>query len=430
MKAWLYIMPLLALVACSTGNRGLFSKQTPHEKYTGKLTAAGLNNTTLGTQWLHAANTALQSPLPRNLPFSETGFFAAERPTGIGYSFTAHRGQQLLITFNMVTDSSLTLFADLWRQRPGNQPAFIAAADTTLQTLTYDVEEDATFILRLQPELLQNGRYTVQVNTQASLAFPIPAGNNATVSSLWGADRDGGARRHEGIDIFAKKRTPVIAIASGYVTSVREGGLGGKVVFMRPQGKNYTLYYAHLDEQLVTDGQQVQQGDTLGLVGNTGNARTTGPHLHFGIYTSGGAVDPYPFVNPKTPAIPAIAAPVSHLNTYIQPTKETAVYAYPDAARPLLNVQARTPLQVTSLTGQWYKVLLPDATEGFIKSNNTTVVTPRTQAVTQDALLTTLPAPNATPKHLVIRGSTLSVLGRYSSYTLVNANGITGWTVL
>ena len=94
-----------------------------------------------------------------------------------------------------------------------------------------------------------------------------------------------------GVDIQAKFRTPVVAVADGRVNTVTENNLGGKVIFMRPSGKQYNLYYAHLDSQMVESGQSVKQGDILGLIGNTGNARNTVPHLHFGVYTFNGPVD-------------------------------------------------------------------------------------------------------------------------------------------
>ena len=80
--------------------------------------------------------------------------------------------------------------------------------------------------------------------------------------------------------------------------------LGGKVVFMRPSGKNLSLYYAHLDSQIVETGQRVTTGQVLGLVGNTGNARTTPAHLHFGIAGGKGWVNPLPYVknSPKVAA--------------------------------------------------------------------------------------------------------------------------------
>lgn len=58
---------------------------------------------------------------------------------------------------------------------------------------------------------------------------------------------------------------------------------GGKVVWMRDEARGMSLYYAHLDSQHVAAGAYVRPGDTLGFVGKTGNARTTPPHLHFGI---------------------------------------------------------------------------------------------------------------------------------------------------
>jgi murein DD-endopeptidase MepM/ murein hydrolase activator NlpD len=55
---------------------------------------------------------------------------------------------------------------------------------------------------------------------------------------------------------------------------------------MYDQKRRHSYYFAHLDSQYVRAGQRVKQGDTLGTVGNTGNARFTPAHLHFGIYQS------------------------------------------------------------------------------------------------------------------------------------------------
>ena len=83
---------------------------------------------------------------------------------------------------------------------------------------------------------------------------------------------------------------------------------GEKTVWLRDGERGLSYYYAHLDSQLVRAGEYVERGDTVGLVGNTGNARTTPPHLHFGIYANG-ARDPYPYLQgedaPPTP--PAVA---------------------------------------------------------------------------------------------------------------------------
>lgn len=139
-----------------------------------------------------------------------------------------------------------------------------------------------------------------------TLVFPV-AGLKAKIGSFWGAVRDGGKRKHEGIDIFAAKNTPVVAVTDGIISAVGNGGIGGKTVWLRSTGSKYSYYYAHLDTQLVRRGQRVKKGQILGRVGNTGNARNTPPHLHFGVYTSRGAVDPLPYVKgtKKMPIPPA-----------------------------------------------------------------------------------------------------------------------------
>jgi hypothetical protein len=96
---------------------------------------------------------------------------------------------------------------------------------------------------------------------------------------------------HNGIDLAAPLGTPVIAAASGTVISAGTSSDGAVIVKIR-HDDGYVSLYAHLDPSLqVSVGQQVVAGQTIGRVGLTGV--TTGPHLHFGLYTSDGtAVDP------------------------------------------------------------------------------------------------------------------------------------------
>lgn len=79
---------------------------------------------------------------------------------------------------------------------------------------------------------------------------------------------------------------------------VRRGhnALGGNVVWvLGPGGQRH--YYAHLDRFAhVPVGQRIEPGTVLGYVGNTGNARMTPPHLHYGIYGSAGAINPFPLL--------------------------------------------------------------------------------------------------------------------------------------
>ena len=137
-----------------------------------------------------------------------------------------------------------------------------------------------------------------------SFVFPV-ASKRSFVGSFWGAVRDGGRRKHEGIDIFAKKGTPVVAISDGIIVSRGTTPRGGKVLWLRSTSHAVTAYYAHLDQHKVKSGQFVRKGQVIGTVGNTGNAKYTPSHLHFGIYKFTGAVNPLPYVkNSKKIVVP------------------------------------------------------------------------------------------------------------------------------
>lgn len=95
---------------------------------------------------------------------------------------------------------------------------------------------------------------------------------------------------HDGIDIFAERGRPVIAATSGIVVYAGEASLGGNAIFIA--GPRWRVhYYAHLDTIETTIGALVTQGEQIGLVGNSGSARNSPPHLHYSILTA----IPYPF---------------------------------------------------------------------------------------------------------------------------------------
>lgn len=129
-------------------------------------------------------------------------------------------------------------------------------------------------------------------------ALPVPVQGVAArrIADTFGAPR-GRDRRHEGLDIFATRGTPVRSATRGIIVSVREGGLGGRQVWvLGPAGERH--YYAHLDDWAPGLARQriVQPGDALGSVGDTGNAKGTPPHLHYGIYGGSGPYDPLPLL--------------------------------------------------------------------------------------------------------------------------------------
>ncbi|MDQ7970736.1 MAG: M23 family metallopeptidase [Oxalicibacterium faecigallinarum] len=152
------------------------------------------------------------------------------------------------------------------------------------------------------PPITKTPFYVIKLSMMdAPLSLPIPV-DGVTEKQLrdtWNASRSGG-RVHEGIDIFAKRGTPVRSTTEGIVTSVGTNNLGGKVVWvLGPAGQRH--YYAHLDDYAdIKTGDRVVPGSLLGMVGNTGNARGTPPHLHYGIYKNG-AFNPYPLLRPEAP---------------------------------------------------------------------------------------------------------------------------------
>lgn len=142
--------------------------------------------------------------------------------------------------------------------------------------------------------------------------LPVPvAGIRASqLRDSWGAARSGG-RSHEGIDIPARRGTPVLSVSHGMVSAVQERELGGNTVSVTGPG-GYSHYYAHLDSYgRYLPGDEVAVGDTLGYVGDTGNAKGTAPHLHYGIYTSGGAINPFPLLTSKVAAEAAAKKPAA-----------------------------------------------------------------------------------------------------------------------
>ena len=130
------------------------------------------------------------------------------------------------------------------------------------------------------------------------LLFPVAGFGLDAVISVYGDPRSGGKRSHEGVDIKAPRGTPVVAVLDGTVVRVKDGGGGGKQVWLETDN-GLTFFYAHLDSWSVEEDEEVVQGEELGTVGNTGNASHTLPHLHFGIYTGRrSTTDPMPYLDP------------------------------------------------------------------------------------------------------------------------------------
>jgi len=424
--SWLLLFVLsFVFISCTTSAPGLFGKKNLHEQYAQKLTNAGLAETAMAQQWLRSAEQALTNPISIKLPYKELGFFDAAQPRAVGLQFSGTRGQKLIFQLTKKPSERFLFFADLWEVNPSNKPSFIRSIDTAQQTFELEIEDNTTnYILRLQPELLKSMDYELSISIAPSLAFPV-AGSNGKIASFWGAARDAGARSHEGIDIFAPRRTPALAAEDGTVTRVNENNLGGLVVWLRPKGKNYNLYYAHLDEQLATAGQQVKKGDTIGLIGNTGNARTTPPHLHFGIYAQGGAIDPLPFVDPQIKKPKEPTANIDFKREKLRLSKSAAV----GTSSYTNTLPAQTIVQPLAVSATTYRVLLPDNNVAEVALNNVQKASKpiRQLQVKDSTFLLNSPSPTSARKTLLKGKTAVSVLGTYNQYSFVTSGQKVGW---
>lgn len=417
-------------LSCKSGPFNLLKAGSPHQQYERKLVNAGLDQTGMGTLWLSRSTTILEKALKIDLPYQETGYFAAEKVEAAAFRFNLVRGQKLQVKLNSNPTNNFKVYADVWEVEDDGKFKLLAFADSSGNTFETEAKQSGTFILRLQPELLGSGSYTVEVIAGASLAFPLKNAKRNQIQSLFGVGRDAGTRKHEGVDIFAPFRTPVIAVGPGRVTAVNENNLGGKVVWFRPESKDYTLYYAHLDEQTVVPGQAVVYGDTLGRMGNTGNAKTTAPHLHFGIYTSIGAVDPLPFIDPTVQTAPKIHTAITQVNTTMRASKNTAIVQSIEGETVSQAIVKGTILRVAAATGNNYKVESPEGKFGYVngKDLSPTLQPLNKYKIRESQSLYDQPDSLAAVKLSLKNGEVVDVLGSFKEYRLVvNEGKQSGW---
>ena len=371
----------LLLAACGSSGplRNLGgAPRTPHERYASALRDVGLDSTALGREWLTAGDSALRSPYTVALPARELGAYSRNEARAVAYRVALREGERLRVSLR-ADGAPARLYLDLFEISDDSVPSFehrssAAEAPPTdsaaaLLTLEHEATRDAAYALRLQPELLRSGRYEIIIRIEPMLAFPVDGRGNGAIQSLFGVDRDGGRRAHHGIDIFAPRGTPVLAATDGMVRSTSPNALGGNVVWLSDAHRPLTLYYAHLDRHAVSAGQRVRIGDTLGFVGNTGNARSTAPHVHFGIYTRGGPIDPLRYVWQVSATPAAIRADTSLLGRRVRLASTQTLRAAPGGNdRTTVRVAASTTVQAMGAAADMLRIQLEDGTSGYVAS--------------------------------------------------------------
>ncbi len=429
------------LASCGAGEVLLepFRGETPRERYEEALDRAGLGGSTMVRAWHLVGRRALLDAVEIVPPVVEEVWVPPEVPAAFGYLMEAERGQRIDVRIR--TDDTISqIFLEIYRVRdPGDEESelLVEWADPWERSIAYDARATGRYLLRVQPELMAGGAVEVSVTVGPSLAFPVEGRSTANVLSFFGDIRAGGSRDHHGVDIFAPRGTPVRAATDGTVYRVEVTNLGGKVVWVRDRGGRQRQYFAHLDSQMVRNGQTVRAGDVLGLVGNTGNARTTSPHLHFGVYMRpGGAVDPYPFIHdPEGEPEPLTVSREAFQETLRVRAAGTTLLAAPSrrAAR-LADLPAELPVRVLGGAGQWYRVQLPGGEQGYAPGDALEPIEEPlgVETIPPRLVMRTAPVEGAPRIRGIENEEVVLVLGRSGSWILARAegSGVQGWLPL
>lgn len=198
------------------------------------------------------------------------------------------------------------------KARPGAS-ASEAARPLTQETVAADGREagasQASTADRAR-NVASNDRATAtrpQMRQLSQMVIPVLNVRPDELSDSFLAERDGGERFHEAIDIMAPKGTSVIAAAPGTIERIYQSETGGNSLYVRSPDRETIFYYAHLDQYApgLKEGQKVRRGQRLGTVGTTGNAAPDAPHLHFAImrttqdaewWEPTNAINPYPYL--------------------------------------------------------------------------------------------------------------------------------------
>ncbi len=316
--------------------------------------------------WNQTFDIALQDSLQITLPYSESGVFTSEKQLVHSYNVQLVEGQRLFVETTTSPDS-LRVFIDLFQTVNDSikELKLLKSSEPDSQELIHEIEEYTTYKITVQPEIRVSGSYILKIYTMPVYQFPVSGVDNSSIQSVWGDSREGGKRFHEGVDIFAERGTPVVAVTDGRISSVGERGKGGKQVWLRDGLFGKSLYYAHLDSIVATNGLRVKTGDTLGFVGNSGNAVTTKPHLHFGIYKGyTGAVNPLPYI--KMTEIPEVDSPFNESKGTVLKNKSELRSGPATGFEQLASLPKNDTVFILGKHQNWYHISTTTAIKGFI----------------------------------------------------------------
>lgn len=362
MKAFATGLIFLTVWSCTQIQRtaDALLKPTAREVYARDFKKDNLNF----REWEAVFEASKKDSLRISVPYVEEGRFHPERKFAYSYDLDLQKGERVYVEVK-VPDDSIGIFIDLFQKSAGVGLSLLKSSEPGESRLDMDIEETSLYKIIIQPELFLDAPFTVLIYAQPSYDFPVAGAGNTNIQSFWGAGRDGGSRSHEGVDIFAKRGTPVVAATEGRIGFTGERGLGGKQVWLRDGLLGNSLYYAHLDSIAVSSGEKVNRGDTLGFVGNTGNAAHTPPHLHFGIYQGyGGATDPLTYI--KTQPVPMAGSGYNARKAVILRNGSELRQGPSTKYIQIASLSKHDSVWVLGKSDQWFHISVSDSLKGFM----------------------------------------------------------------
>ena len=398
-----------------------------HDAYRHSLEETGLSEMALGRDWQKVGEAALRSPVEVRTPFKETVYIDAAHAFATGYRFSVVRGQRTEVQLSVQPTSDWRIYLDLFREPEEHDepPVHVASGGEGDLRLAFEPRQDGNYLLRIHSELLRGGSCTLEIRNIASLDFPVAGHDVSSIGSTFGVPREAGRRTHHGVDIFARRHTEVLATSNARVRRVDEWKRGGNIIWLEDTERNIRLYFAHLQTHDVEQGVWVKAGDRIGTVGNSGNARTTPPHLHFGIYARGkGPIDPYPFIHQPTRKARAVRVELNNLGRWLR-TKQDGVSLRPQPGGdpPLRKMPKHTPLFVLGGSSRSYRVALPNGVAGYVAESETEPASCAidTLVLSRQAHVLDRPTTGAAVMRHIDAGTSIDVLARFGNYAWVDA---------
>jgi peptidoglycan LD-endopeptidase LytH len=286
---------LAVLAGCAPGEPAFGPRPTAVRSERDLYAASTRASDSAVRAWEEASRRALRSGERITPSFRQQVVFPDGRANAIAWRVSMVRGQSLRVSVSSA--SGADVFTDMFHHVGGEIFRPVHWTRRSSDGGTFIARTAGEYVLRVQPRIGDGGAFDVAVLGNAALLFPVAGAGAADIGGVFGDPREDGARTHEGVDIFAPRGTPVIAVADGRITQARNTPVGGLVVWQADAASALTYYYAHLDELLVREGAYARAGDVIGRVGNTGNARGVRPHLHFAVYEPGRVpLDPEPLL--------------------------------------------------------------------------------------------------------------------------------------